>query len=75
MIVHHTISSFKSTITQTVYSPLASSIFAPAVANAAEEFNETSTTVRSLGVTAYLFGYGVSTTDILPGISRKLTSQ
>ncbi|KAF3074155.1 hypothetical protein CFAM422_003804 [Trichoderma lentiforme] len=42
----------------TLISPLASSIFAPAVANAAEEFNVTSTTVRSLGVTAYLFGYG-----------------
>jgi hypothetical protein len=43
------------------YSPLASSIFAPAVANAAEEFGTKGSVLKSLGVTAYLFGYGVST--------------
>ncbi|KAL7941937.1 major facilitator superfamily domain-containing protein [Trichoderma barbatum] len=42
----------------TLISPLASSIFAPAAANAAQEFGVTSTVLKSLGVTAYLFGYG-----------------
>ncbi|TFB01740.1 hypothetical protein CCMA1212_006188 [Trichoderma ghanense] len=42
----------------TLISPLASSIFAPAVANAAEEFDTKGSVLKSLGVTAYLFGYG-----------------
>lgn len=41
-------------------SPLSSSIFAPAVGNAADEFNVTDSILISLGVSAYLFGYGVS---------------
>jgi hypothetical protein len=41
-------------------SPLSSSIFAPAVGNAADEFDVTDSILISLGVSAYLFGYGVS---------------
>ncbi|KAM0260083.1 hypothetical protein ACHAQJ_003008 [Trichoderma viride] len=43
----------------TLISPFGSSVFAPGVANAAEEFGVTSTILTSLGVTAYLFGYGI----------------
>lgn len=47
-----------------LHSPLSSSIFAPAVGNAADEFGVTSSILISLGVTAYLFGYGVSSYEI-----------
>ncbi|EHK50986.1 hypothetical protein TRIATDRAFT_94197 [Trichoderma atroviride IMI 206040] len=42
----------------TLISPLSSSIFAPAVGNAAEEYGITNSILISLGVSAYLFGYG-----------------
>lgn len=43
----------------TIISPLASSMFAPAVEYMAKEFNETNATVISLSVSIYLLGYTV----------------
>lgn len=43
----------------TMISPLASSMFAPAVEYMAKEFNETNATVISLSVSIYLLGYTV----------------
>jgi hypothetical protein len=59
-----------------VQSPLSSSIFAPAVGNAAEEFGVTSSILISLGVTAYLFGYGViNYMSLSDNVSRQLMKQ
>ena len=44
-------------------SPFASSVFAPAVAAADQDFKNTSSTLSTLGVTGYVFGYAVT---ILP---------
>lgn len=41
-------------------SPFASSVFAPAVADADRTFHNTSSILSSLAVTSYLFGYSVS---------------
>lgn len=45
----------------TLVSPLASSMFAPALTNAAEDFKVTNETLLSFSVTIYLLGYTVST--------------
>ncbi|KAI1836296.1 hypothetical protein DTO013E5_1087 [Penicillium roqueforti] len=42
----------------TLISPFASSVFAPAVADASKEFGNKSSLRESLAVTGYLFGYG-----------------
>lgn len=44
----------------TIISPLASSMFAPAVSFMAEEFKVTNTTLLSFSVSIYLLGYTVS---------------
>lgn len=44
----------------TLVSPLASSMFAPALTNAAEDFKVTNETLLSFSVTIYLLGYTVS---------------
>lgn len=44
----------------TIVSPLASSMFAPAVQDAAKELNVTNTTLLEFSVTIYLLGYTVS---------------
>lgn len=48
----------------TLVSPLASSMFSPAVAYMAAEFHETNETILSLSVSIFLLGYAVS--SLLP---------
>ncbi|KAK4863574.1 hypothetical protein LT330_002352 [Penicillium expansum] len=50
----------------TFISPFASSLFAPGVADADREFDNTSSILGSLGVTSYLFGYGVGPLFLSP---------
>ncbi|KAL2833815.1 major facilitator superfamily domain-containing protein [Aspergillus cavernicola] len=50
----------------TFISPFASSVFAPAVADADLEFGNTSSVLGTLGVTSYLFGYGTGPLILSP---------